>query len=87
VGFANRGRHGLGQPAVAASRESGVPEGLRGQTAPVDVCVDQGGRITRYDVKMSAQGSTIKIHSTISDHGRAPALDPLGPDERPRSIG
>jgi hypothetical protein len=69
---------------VEEGREGDLPEELRGQQAPVLVCVDRAGRIRRYDVEISVRGTTIKTRSTLSDHGRVPLLDPLGPAELPR---
>jgi hypothetical protein len=60
-----------------------VPEGVRGLRAPVLVCVDGEGRIRRYDVELEVEGATVDVRSTITDHGEAPSLEPLGPDERP----
>lgn len=64
-------------------REDELSE-LRGQTAPVLICVDDAGRISRYDVTIEQGPSKVEFNSTISDHGRAPALEPLGSSERPR---
>jgi hypothetical protein len=64
--------------------EEEIPDELRDQRAPVSVCVDGEGRIRRYDVELSIQGSTFTARTTLSDHGSAPALDALGPAERPR---
>jgi hypothetical protein len=66
---------------VEEGRESEFPEELRGYRAPVLVCVDDAGRIRRYDVDLSIQGTTVEVRSTISDHGEVPPLDPLGPAE------
>jgi hypothetical protein len=68
---------------VQEGRENEIPEQVRGQKAPVLVCVDDEGRIVRYDVSIAISGVELKAASTISDHGEAPSLDPLGPDERP----
>ena len=68
---------------VEKGREDEVPEQLRGQKAPVLVCVDDEGRIRRYDVELSVAGAKVDMRSTISAHGEAPALEPLGPDELP----
>jgi hypothetical protein len=64
--------------------EGEIPDELRGERAPVSVCVDGQGRIRRYDVELTIQGETFTARTTVSDHGRVPALDPLGPAERPR---
>jgi hypothetical protein len=69
---------------VEPGHEAELPEQLRGKKAPVTVCVDGAGRIRRYDVGFSIEGAELEVRSTLSDHGRAPALDPLGPEERPR---
>ena len=69
---------------VEGGREGGLPEELRGQRAPVLVCVDSAGRIRRYDVELSVEGTTGKVRSMLSDYGQVAPLDPLGPDERPR---
>jgi hypothetical protein len=69
---------------VEEGRESEVPEELRGQRAPVLICLDDAGRIRRYDVELSLQGTTAETQSRMSDYGEAPTLEPLGPDERPR---
>lgn len=69
---------------VEPGHEAELPEQLRGKKAPVTVCVDGAGRIRRYDVDLSIEGAELEVRSTLSDHGRAPALDPLGPEERPR---
>jgi hypothetical protein len=69
---------------VERGHEAEFPEQLRGKKAPVTVCVDGAGRIRRYDVGLSIEGAGLEVRSTLSDHGRAPALDPLGPEERPR---
>lgn len=65
---------------VEQGREDEVPEGLSGLKAPVVVCVDQQGRIDRYDVEVSAQGSTVDFRSTLSHHGTAPSVESLAPD-------
>ena len=65
-------------------REGELPEELRGQRAPVSVCVDGQGRIRRYDVELTMQGETFTARTTLSDHGRVAPLAPLGPAERPR---
>lgn len=65
-------------------REGDLPEELRGQRAPVLVCVDSAGRIRRYDVELSVEGTTGKVRSMLSDYGQVAPLDSLGPDERPR---
>ena len=59
-------------------------EQLRGEQAPVLVCLDAAGRIRRYDVTFEVEGTEVEMRSTMSDHGRAPPLEPLGPNERPR---
>jgi hypothetical protein len=59
-------------------------EEVRGLEAPVVVCVDGEGRIRSYDVELTVQDETVMMKSTLSDHGTAPPLEPLGPDERPR---
>ena len=64
-------------------REDELPEDVRGLEAPVLVCVDGEGRIRRYDVELEVQGATVDLRSTLTDHGEAPSLEPLGPDERP----
>lgn len=69
---------------VEGGREDEFPPGLRGQRAPVVLCVDSAGRIRRYDVEISADDTTIKTSATISDHGRSPPLEALGRAERPR---
>ena len=69
---------------VEEGRESEFPEELRGQRAPVLVCVDDEGRIRRYDVELTVQGTTVETKAVISDHGEVDPLEPLGPDERPR---
>jgi hypothetical protein len=69
---------------VEAGREAEFPEQLRGKKAPVTVCVDGAGRIRQYDVELDVSGAEVVVRSTLSDHGRAPALHPLGPDERPQ---
>jgi hypothetical protein len=68
---------------VEEGREDEIPDQLRGQKAPVLVCLDDEGRIRRYDVELAVAGAKIDMKSTISDHGEAPALAPLGPDELP----
>jgi hypothetical protein len=69
---------------VEEGRESEFPEELRGHRAPVLVCVNGEGRIRRYDVELSFEGTTVEIRTTLSDHGEVPPLEPLGPAERPR---
>ena len=69
---------------VEPGREAEFPEELRGTKAPVTVCVDGAGRIRQYDVELDVSGAEVVVRSTLSDHGRAPALHPLGPDERPQ---
>jgi hypothetical protein len=69
---------------VEEGREGEFPEELRGHQAPVLVCLDGAGRIRRYDVELSLQGTTVATKAKLSDHGRIPPLDPLGPDELPR---
>jgi hypothetical protein len=64
-------------------REDEFPPQLRGQKAPVTVCVDDAGRIRRYDVELSMEPISIEVRTTLSDHGRAPSLERLGPEERP----
>ena len=68
---------------VERGREGEIPQGARGLEAPVLVCVDRQGRIRRYDVELETQGATVDLRSTITDHGEAPSLQPLGPKERP----
>jgi hypothetical protein len=68
---------------VEEGRESEVPEELRGYQAPVLVCVDGAGRIRRYDVELSLQGTTVKTTTSMSDHGDVAPLEPLGPAELP----
>lgn len=68
---------------VEEGRESEIPEELRGHRAPVLVCVDDAGRVRRYDVELSLEGTTIETKTTLSDHGQMAPLDPLGPAERP----
>jgi hypothetical protein len=69
---------------VEKGREGEIPQGLRGHRAPVLVCVDDAGRIRRYDVELSVEDTTVEIKSTLSGHGEVPPLDPLSPAERPR---
>ena len=69
---------------VEAGRAGEFPRELRGQRAPVVVCVDGAGRIRRYHVDLSLEGGRVEVNATISDHGRAPPLEPLGPGELPR---
>jgi hypothetical protein len=69
---------------VEEGREGDLPEGLRGQEAPVLVCVDRAGRIRRYDVDLSVDGTTVKTTARVTDHGRVRPLDPLGPAELPQ---
>ena len=69
---------------VEEGRESEFPDELRGYEAPVLVCVDGAGRISRYDVELSLQGTTVTTSTRLSDHGRVEPLDPLGPAELPR---
>lgn len=69
---------------VEEGRESEFPDELRGHQAPVLVCVDGAGRIRRYEVELSLQGTTVATRARLSDHGRVAPLDPLGPDELPR---
>jgi hypothetical protein len=66
---------------VEEGRESEFPDELRGYRAPVLVCVDGAGRIRRYDVELTLQGTTVKTATSMSDHGEVEPLDPLGPDE------
>jgi hypothetical protein len=68
---------------VEEGREGELPEDLRGHRAPVLVCVDSAGRIRRYDVELSVEGTTGEVRSTLSDYGEVAPLDPLGPDELP----
>jgi hypothetical protein len=68
---------------VEEGRESELPEELRGYEAPVLVCVDGEGRIRRYDVELSLQGTTLATRTTLSDYGRVEPLEPLGPAELP----
>jgi hypothetical protein len=65
---------------VEEGRESEFPDELRGYQAPVLVCVDGAGRIRRYDVELSLQGTTVKTTTSMSDHGDVAPLEPLGPD-------
>jgi hypothetical protein len=67
-----------------ADRRDEFPQELRGLKAPVTVCADGEGRMTRYDVNLEAGGAKVELRSKVSDHGTAPALEALGPDERPQ---
>jgi hypothetical protein len=69
---------------VEEGGETEFPEELREYRAPVLVCVDSQGRIRRYDVELSVEGTTVEIETTLRDHGRVPPLEPLSPAERPR---
>jgi hypothetical protein len=69
---------------VEPGRDSEFPDELRGERAPVMVCIDRAGRIRRYDVELSIALVKATVRSTLSNYGRAPALEPLGADERPR---
>lgn len=69
---------------VEEGRESEFPEELRGYEAPVLVCLDGAGRISRYDVELTLQGTTLRTSARLSGYGRLAPLDPLGPAERPR---
>jgi hypothetical protein len=60
---------------------SEFPDKLRGYQAPVLVCVNGAGRIRRYDVELSLQGTTVKTATSMSDHGDVAPLEPLGPAE------
>jgi hypothetical protein len=68
---------------VESGRESEFPEQLRRERAPVLICLDDAGRIRRYDVEMSIGGVTVDMKTTTSDYGSSPTLEPLGPDELP----
>jgi hypothetical protein len=68
---------------VEEGRESEFPEELRGYEAPVLVCLDGEGRIRRYDVELSLQGTTVTTRTTVSEHGQLESLEPLGPAELP----
>jgi hypothetical protein len=68
---------------VEEGRESEFPEELRGHEAPVLVCVDDAGRINRYDVELSLQGTTVATKTEVSEHGQVEPLEPLGSDELP----
>jgi hypothetical protein len=65
-------------------RADEFPQELRGLKAPVTVCADAQGLMTRYDVTLETGGAKVVLRSKVSDHGTAPALEPLGPDERPQ---